>query len=250
MSRHVRNLAAGAAIAAAVGIGVLAIPRLFGAVAQLPAASVIAALNEGRIPAQPDLREAAAALENAARLDPFSPDLRLDLSLVELALAETEGISLEEQGALYRAALAGVSEGLKRRPSDAGGWARLAFARIRTGAPLAEVETALMNSIHMSPYDPKLMVFRIDVALSYWPQVSEEMKSQTLRQLRGALTWVRNGYLYLPQWPWLQAVICRHRAQAVVEQALAADPAGMEAFQAQRDRFFSVKACNEALAAQ
>jgi len=250
VSKTGRIAVAVAAIALAAAIALQAIPRLLGAVSELPAASVVATLNEGRVPPEVKLREAAAVLENAARLDPFSPDLKLNLSLVRLALAETDGITAEERAALYSAALADVSEGLKLRPSDAGGWARLAFARIRTGAPLEAVESALMTSIQMSPYDPKLMIFRVDVALSFWPRISEDLRSQTLRQLRGALTWVRNGYLYLPQWNWLHAVICRHQAQPIVEQALAADPKGLEAFNAQRNRFFSAKACAEALAAQ
>lgn len=112
---------------------------------------------------------------------------------LELALAEIQLAAFDHDHAdsYLIAAREHLESGLRKNPADPYAWTQFAtlIALSRTSAPAVERERingALILSLNIAPYEPKLLVPRISVALALWSTLEPEIRKEVISQIQVA----------------------------------------------------------------
>ena len=85
-------------------------------------------------------------------------------------------------------ALAWQMKALSLSPADTYGWSRLAYIRILTEGLSEAAAEAFMHSIEAAPYEPRLMISRINMAVLLGNKLTPDIKEQIPQMIRE--TWV------------------------------------------------------------
>ena len=165
-----RRLSAVAALALALLLLVLGLPRLAGNLLALPASAVLWSLHEGGTEPPAAIRAAAGHLAMAALIDGDGfTDLESGYAL--LKLEDWEG------------AEAATLRGLARSPGNPSAWARLSYLRLRRG-DRAGAGAALRLSLLSGAVAPGLMQDRLQLAYRLLPDLSSDTVALVQRQSR------------------------------------------------------------------
>ncbi len=75
---------------------------------------------------------------------------------------------------------------LRLSPADTYGWSRLAYVRIITEGLSASAAEALTHSIEAAPYEPRLMITRINMAVLLGDKLAPDMRRQIPQMISAA----------------------------------------------------------------
>lgn len=168
------------ALAAAVALLAMALPRLGGELLALDGRRVVL---DSRGLAGTDPAAAADAIEGLETAVAAFADPRLSLEIGYLALAAQE----VRDPAVRAVATAATVRGLAVAPAQPSAWARLAFLRLHDGNPEAAAR-ALRMSMVTGRVVPALQVDRARLGLTLLPWLDGEGRSLLARDIRSA--WV------------------------------------------------------------
>ncbi len=185
------GLTARAAIAAltlvfAAGMLALAWPRTLAAVLMLPGNPSLTRIQQhkpvsaGNLESLISSRERALSWVDAGRV-------HTDLGLARLLGArEREGAGGQDRERL-EAAIASLREGLALAPASAHAWTRLAYAELIADGPSPAVAGALGMSLRAAPFEPGLLLVRLELCLLAWPYLTTPTRELVGDQIR--LAW-------------------------------------------------------------
>ena len=207
-----RLIAAGAAGVLALLLLSSGVPRLLAALASLPGDAPLARVLD-RNPVSPE--QLARVVESRGRSLAWVDEGRryTEQALARLMLAEEKPVL--DAGADLGPVRDALIEGLARAPASPYAWARLAYVEdLQRGATARAVAFARM-SVLTGPYEDRLLLRRLDIALRGWDSVSPADAALFLDQIRRA--WRR-----APEQ--LQALAHSTERPDLVSQALADHP--------------------------
>lgn len=181
-----------------------------------PANQYLAGLQAGDPSlATDDLRTLVVSRKQALSWYP-SGQAYLELALAEIQLSARD----EERAAKYlQDARFHLEQGLKRKPADPYAWTQVATLAALTQESQDRINSALTMAFAIAPYDPKLIIPRLGVALTVWPLLKPSLQQQVLEQVRLAWRTPRT----LDRRPQMQDFIRKQREQrrqALVQIAL------------------------------
>ena len=165
----------------------LALPRTIAAIILLPTEAPLQSIREDRRLTAEELSDLARRLDSAASWS-SAGRIRTDLALVLVLLAEQMPPGSAESLARFEAAEALLVDGLGRAPASAYPWMRLAYVRTVLKRPAQDVIAAVKASIWSSPHEARLVLPRLDLALTYWPLLSLDDLEIMRQQSRFAWT--------------------------------------------------------------
>lgn len=208
------------------GLGVLAVvlllasaPALVARLIELAGDSVHEAILEGKKLSEEDL----ATLEMArARVAGWRPS---GARFGDLALTHLER-GMRAQGEERAAYLADAQDwqklALSRAPADPYGWFRLAYLYfLADGGASSRVAAAWAQSMASAPYEPRLMIARLQMGVASVKFLSPEAQIHLPRLVRGSAIFDAEG---------LARVAKAGAFTSEVEAALAGDPEALRAF--------------------
>lgn len=164
----------------------IALPRLSGAVAQVPAGSALWGLEEGVDVTPFEFAQAQEAALEATFRDPGNGSYHDDLGALLLASASVEPKGSEVwEDRLIRAGLS-FRAAAEHTPLNAAVWGRYAYAlSLRDGfSPL--VAHALEMSYLAGRLDFRVLPLRLSLSLRNWDALSDELRADATWQLRTA----------------------------------------------------------------
>lgn len=208
-----------AAVAAGAVLVAVAWPRFIGGAAIAPHEDLLRDIARGARPDAVSLREA----RESARLSLDWYDYgrtRMRLGAFELVTADLETTPQLRRGALDRS-VAALRTGLARSPGDAYGWLQLAQAlRLRDGAT-PDINPPLRMSLRVAAYEHRLLMPRLELALSAWNVLDPGLRAAFGRQIVRAVDIAPVK---------LARATRRYFALRQVRQALASSPVHLERF--------------------
>ncbi len=198
-------------------------PFLVGRFIEISGESARLALLEGRVVSA---RELNTLESGRLRVSPWihTNSLYNDLALVSLERAETVSRA-EEKEAFFQEAEAWQRKALWVSPSDPYGWFRLAYLLYQKGN-LQQVAEAWRQSLSSAPYEPRLLLPRLQMALALGEALDEASRHQIPKLVREAWAYDPTG---------LAKVAKAGRFASVVEAALRDDMQSLKHFQDQLD---------------
>lgn len=199
----------------AVALVSLAAPRMMAGIVAGPFDDTMRSLGRGQI--QPDsrwLRLAEASREHALA---WYGTARFESDLGALHYAEALGVPRGDQARLdlVAQALTHDRRAIALAPSQPFAWTRIAQGRLEHEGAGADIAAPLAMSYRTAPADPRLLMTRLEIALAVWDRLPDEVRAQTSRQIVLAMDWYPRQLVDLA---------ARRYRQAVVREALAADP--------------------------
>ncbi|MFA6279330.1 MAG: hypothetical protein WC612_00870 [Bdellovibrionales bacterium] len=199
-------------------------PLLVGRFMEISGEATRLALLEGRGVSASDLDVLARGRMRIASWVHTS-SLYNDLSLVALERAEQPSMA-DSKETFYQEAEGWQLQALKVSPADPYGWFRLAYLLYikKDGAPQAA--EAWRQSLSSAPYEPRLLLPRLQMALALGETLDESSRHQIPRLVREAWGFDPSG---------LAKVAKAGNFSSVVEEALRDDPQGLKHFQDQLD---------------
>lgn len=182
-----RHLVA-AGLAAAIGILLLAlsVPRLIAVIVSANAEPTLRKLQSQQPVTLDEVRTLASALERAS-VWVGDGRLRTDLGLAYLLIAEKLPRESGDARQSLDLAVQSLRDGLSRSPANPYAWARLAYAEaLLSGGWSTDAVAALRLALITAPYEPRLLWWRLRMALFAWPQLGERDQELVLQQIRYA----------------------------------------------------------------
>ncbi len=203
---------------------VFGIPFLVGRFMELSGDSVRLALLEGK---EVSARELNTLEEGRLRVAPWihTNALYNDLALVALERAKTLS-EADQKAALFQNAEVWQRKALWVSPSDPYGWFRLAYLLYQKKGGLQQAAEAWRQSLASAPYEPRLLLPRLQMALALGEVLDEASRHQLPRLVREAWAYDPTG---------LAKAAKAGRFIAVVEAALRDDAQSLKHFQDQLD---------------
>lgn len=166
--RHRMSLALGiVAIVAAVALGVVAVPRLFAAIAVVQAQSVAERYIGGERALLPaDVEHAAERLEFALEL---APDANTGILLADLRLWQARrSTDAKVVEARARQSIEAAKAAVRHAPAHPVTWTALADALDVLTQGDASVVAPLSRALQVAPYDPRRRRTRVVLAMRHW----------------------------------------------------------------------------------
>ena len=223
-SRHTtvrRIFVATAACTAATVIIALAWPRLVAGVIEAPVEDAVASLS-GPAPVPDDMvRRALAIKEQVAAVHPTAKTWA-DIGLMRLREAMQLGPSTSGGRAALEASFIAHRQALSLDPGGAYAWTRLAQTLLaRDGISADDLGAVLSVAVAASPYDSRLVIARVDIALAAWDHLSDPVRALMDKQI----------HIAADQSPTALAAAARNRfALAKVLDLLESDPILLKRF--------------------
>jgi hypothetical protein len=109
-----------------------------------------------------------------------------DLALAALTQAGAENPDSKAIQNAWKDAFYWQRRALGRAPSDTFGWARLGYMLMQTEGATDAAATALMRSLDTGPYEPSLMLIRLNMALALSDKLDADVKASLPFMVRGA----------------------------------------------------------------
>lgn len=207
-----------------IGAALLAIgvPSYVARMIELPGESIREAIREGQTVSE----DAMNVLDASHRSVPFwrpGSAMASDKALINLERGtRAKGPAAR---AFFVEAEKWQREALALAPSDPYGWFRLAYLYyVVDGGPSARVAEAWSQSMAAAPYEPRMMIARLQMGMANEPFLSPEAKDHLPRLIRGSAIFDAEG---------LARIAKAGAFTAAVEAALINDEAALAAF---RDR--------------
>lgn len=161
-----------------------------------------------------ELETALAHLQHEIAWQP-SARAYADKAFAELTLARALGPTRGHGAELLEAARTSTLMGLEYSPTQPVAWYRLAYIRTLQGAGAPEIEEALTESILTGPGVRRLLIPRIQMALTIWPSLSPDFKQLIYQQIGFIARWRVKSLIPLRKTP---------LGRQVIIEALGEDP--------------------------
>ena len=144
-----------------------------------------------------------------------------DLGLAQLLFSARTEDEPKAQELLFRARVS-LRKGLAQAPANGFAWTRLAYVETLISGPSEEVAGILQLAMLTAPFDPRLLLFRLELCFLAWPYFDENNQDLVFQQVRYA--WHES-----PK----QLVDLAARAERVelVRDALASTPGDLDRFE-------------------
>ncbi len=193
-SRFQTYLAGGLAIAVAVAILTLSIPRTIGAFIGLPADPIQGKLHRGEEVSSEELHK---LIENRTSVLEWiqNRSIYTDIGVAQRLLAKEAGYDSDEGLEYLRLAEDNIVSGLVLGPADAITWNLLGFIRSIRNGPSEGAAKALRTSILLGRYDRRLWRDRLKYCFYNWRYFDEEGRDVVLGQVR--LVWQHKAHQVL-----------------------------------------------------
>lgn len=163
----------------------LAVPRLVAAVLLFPGNGPLHALENGRVPATPQL-EAVVSSRSAAMGWIDEGSLWNDRALARLMLAQSAAKDAKPNPTLLKVASSDLDAGLTLAPVSPYAWARLAYVRYLLNGSGPGVASALRLSFLTGPFEAEMTFPRLRLALTVYSNFDVEERELAKRQIRFA----------------------------------------------------------------
>jgi hypothetical protein len=154
---------------------IVALPCLLTDILLLPGGSVREALMQDRVVSEQSLDAFEQSRKNAFQWR------RTHEIFDDLAMAELRKLQNERTKAVLPRILAQTinwqKQSLAQSPADTYGWARLAFLDLAEGAA-AQAALALEYSIEAAPFEPRLIMFRVTMAMRLKDKLGPAMQAR------------------------------------------------------------------------
>lgn len=138
-----------------------------------------------------------------------------ELGAIRLLQAETTGYrSLWGRAYLLRS-IAAHREGLALNPAQPYTWTRLARATLTQEGVTPALNPLLKMAVLTGPYEPRLLVSRLELGLIAWPGLDDAVRALMAEQIRIVARFYPERLARLAK---------RHYALSIVRDALATDP--------------------------
>lgn len=199
-----------------VGILLIALGAYFSTISltQLSIAYNILKLKDGFSVSDKELND----LINKQRFTAnFSNDglLLQDLGFTELTMAKRYGYFSKEGASMLDLAKNHLQDGLALSPANSYGWLRLAYINTLTEGASKDVSNAVYMSVTTSPYNYKMIYYRLSLAIISWDYFNEDNKETLLQQIRVAWRWDKKQVFNLAT---------SENAKNIIENALLPSP--------------------------
>jgi len=168
------------------GIGLilmlLALPRLMGAIILLPIEKPVTGKISINPKSQADLNTDISYQESALQwIDNGRIWREIGLSHIQLARLNRYR-SANGLESVIKAKFV-LMESTVRAPTNPFTWAHLAFVENILTKSSPAVEFALVKSLENGQYEPRLVFFRLGLALTIWPELKAENKKKFIKQI-------------------------------------------------------------------
>jgi hypothetical protein len=178
-----RVLIAGAAIFAALFVLVLAVPRTVASLELARAKPVYDRLQAGDTGVDDGALEAAIAGMTRAFGQTTEPQYGTMLAYLHMVHADrSRDRTVAERRLQHAADVARAT--LRASPSNVIAWALLAMALDSRDPRDPATLAALARSIHVAPYDPRLLGYRIALAMRHWQRLDAQSRKLAGGQIR------------------------------------------------------------------
>ena len=168
--RGPQGRALGLAVATAVGILALALPRLTAELTALPAQLVVRQLDAGMMPPAGRLDRAIESGRRAAAWADAGQNWSR-VARAELALAEQPDMLPRSRRSRLERADQAFRQALAHAPADPAAWARLAYVTLLLRGDAADINGALTLSVLTGPSFGGVMPLRSGIAALAWKQL-------------------------------------------------------------------------------
>jgi len=121
-----------------------------------------------------------AELHKARNLDPGNPNLLEDMGRFHAARVERGQAYDTEVRVTRQQALAWFRQALELRPTSGYAWVNVALMKFRLGEVDQEFSKSLQQTLHRSPWEPRVQLIAIELGLASWQALSDSTR-QTLR---------------------------------------------------------------------
>lgn len=168
---------------------VLALPRLVGALVQVPYEPLIAPVAALGAQTERARRSDDIDLEIAGRLQALEwiDDGRVWRALGAAQLKKARaGLSGQARRAALASARTSLRESLKRAPANPFAWSRLAYVEFLKGGETAAVEHALTMSMATGALEQRLVFSRLGIALMVWADLTPPARRRMAADIRTA----------------------------------------------------------------
>jgi hypothetical protein len=172
-----------AAIVFALALILLSVPRLGAALELARSKAVYDSLQANQKGIDDDALEAGIASVTRGFADSSEPYLGVMLAYLHMAQADrTTNRALADQRLLKAAEAARAT--IRVSPSNLVAWVLLAMALDSRDPRDPATLAALARSIHIAPYDPRLLGFRISLAMRHWSRLDDASRKLAGGQIR------------------------------------------------------------------
>jgi hypothetical protein len=168
---------------------VLALPRLVGALVQVPHEPLIAPVAALGTQTDRARRADNIDLEIAGRLQALEwiDDGRVWRALGAAQLKKaSSGLPGKARRAALASARASLTESLKRAPANPFAWSRLAYVEFISGGETAALERALTMSMATGALEQRLVFSRLGIALMVWGDLTPTTRRRMAADIRTA----------------------------------------------------------------
>jgi len=198
----------------------LATPPLMARLAALPTNDLYAALQANKSLSGAELASLKISRLQAYAHHPMADDASALAQTVFTQATQTSG---SDAAVLYAEAEDWQQAALAAKPTDPLGWYRLALIDMKqdNGASLRGA-AAWTQSMAVGPYEPELMIPRLQVGLAHYPYLSVDARAYLPMLIRGGARFDMDG---------LAQAAKASGTTAVIERVLANDEEKLRAFQ-------------------
>jgi hypothetical protein len=178
-----RFVIAGIAILLSGATITMAWPRLISGVSEGPLEQTLRTLTGPKSASDPVGRHVLAIKEQIARVHSNSKTWA-DIGYLQMKASLELGPLTEDGKADLDASIIAQHKSLSLEPGNAFVWTRLAQDLIVRDGPTSEnLSQILETAVDFSPYDSRLVMARVDIALLAWDQLSDETRSAMNTQI-------------------------------------------------------------------
>lgn len=178
-----RLLIGGFSVMAALMLIVLAVPRLGAAIELAKSKPVYDKLQAGDTAVDDATLQVTIASLSKGFAETSEPYLGVMLAYVEMVYADrTTDRALADSRLLQSAEASRAT--IRKSPSNLMAWVLLAMALDSRDPRDPAALAALARSIHVAPYDPRMLGFRIGLAMRHWSQLDERSRKLAGGQIR------------------------------------------------------------------
>jgi len=163
----------------------VAIPRFFAGLYTAAHASTLERLSAGQ-DVSPSSLAMAAQGQKAALVWLASGDLWTSLGAIRLAQAKASKRGSTEWADYLDACILAERSGLALEPAQPYAWTQLTHALLLKNGPSAEIVPYLRMAIETGPFEPKLVLTRVGIALAEWDFLEGEDKALVDEQIKRA----------------------------------------------------------------
>jgi len=164
------------------------------AVAGRDVANAVFKIKEGKFVSTDRLRKLAEQQNIVVKLSGDGLLLQ-DLGLIKITLAKRYGYFSRTGKKYLQAASLHTKNGLAKSPAHSVGWLRLAYINMLLEGSTRDVSKAIYMSIVTSPYNYRMIYYRLNLAIIAWKHCTPEERDAVLQQIRIGWSWDKKRIL-------------------------------------------------------